>query len=89
MIANKRVWLVSGANRGIGFNIVNILSQRENVVIFAGARDPTAATQLNELAAKNSNLHVIKLTSTSEEDAKAAAKKIEEVSVILYNGMTV
>ncbi|EIN06093.1 NAD(P)-binding protein [Punctularia strigosozonata HHB-11173 SS5] len=46
------VWLISGANRGIGLGIVKVLAAKPDTLVFAGARNPPAATDLHELAAQ-------------------------------------
>lgn len=60
------------------------------VVVFAGARDPSKATDLQALADKSSGrLHIVKLTSASEEDNVAAIKEVEQkaghVDVLIAN----
>ncbi|KII93152.1 hypothetical protein PLICRDRAFT_35337 [Plicaturopsis crispa FD-325 SS-3] len=75
------VYLVSGANRGIGFGIVQSLVLRDDVVVFAGARDPAAAKNLQALATEHpAKLHVVKLTSGNEEDNQAAAALVQKVA---------
>jgi len=69
---------VSGANRGIGLGLVQQLVKRDNVLLFAGARDPTKATALNSLAEETGRIVIVKLESTSEEDAKAAAQLVKD-----------
>ncbi|PRP85678.1 hypothetical protein PROFUN_06512 [Planoprotostelium fungivorum] len=76
----QKVWLISGANRGIGFGLVNNLLARSDVIIYAGAREPAKATELQKLAAEHKNLHIVKLTSGSVEEAKEAAAVIEKRS---------
>jgi NAD(P)-dependent dehydrogenase (short-subunit alcohol dehydrogenase family) len=75
----SQAWLITGANRGIGFEITK-LAAKKGYVVFAGVRDPSKAITLNELAATNPNIHLIKLQSASEADARAAARAIEEVT---------
>lgn len=49
--------------------------------MFAGARDPSKAVALQELAAKNPNVvHIVKLTSGEVEDNKVAAAEIERIA---------
>ena len=74
---NTQVWLVTGANRGIGYQIVHQVATRPNTIVFAGVRNPSKATDLQKLASSHENLHILKLESTSEFDAAAAAKEIE------------
>ncbi|GAA6040950.1 hypothetical protein JCM8097_003204 [Rhodosporidiobolus ruineniae] len=88
-MASQTVYLISGANRGIGFEIVKQLASRPDTLVFAGARDPSKADALNTLAKEKGNVEVVKLSSTSEEEAAAVAKAIEEkagkVDVVFAN----
>jgi len=78
--ANATSWLITGANRGLGFGFVEKLSRRPDTVVYAGARNPSTATALQKLASENPNIHILKIESTSEEDVHAAAKKVEAIS---------
>jgi norsolorinic acid ketoreductase len=74
-------YLITGASRGIGVEMVRILSNRPGTVVFAGVRDPSSASaDLKQIASANSNIHIIKLDSATEGDAKTAAKTIEEIA---------
>ncbi|PRP88861.1 hypothetical protein PROFUN_00329 [Planoprotostelium fungivorum] len=75
---NQKIWLISGANRGIGFGLVKNVITRPDVVVYAGARDPAKATELQKLAAEHNNLHIVKLTSGSVEQAREVAAAIEK-----------
>ena len=77
---NTQVWLVTGANRGIGYQIVEQILSRPNTIVFAGVRTPSKATDLAKLAASNDNLQILQLESPSESDAAAAAKFIESTT---------
>ena len=89
-LLNRRA--VSGANRGLGYGLVEKLITKRNVVIFAGVRDLAAATALNELAADHKNLHVMKLTSAGKADNVAAAELVEKlvgkVDVLMANAVS-
>ncbi|KZO92362.1 NAD(P)-binding protein [Calocera viscosa TUFC12733] len=75
------VYLISGANRGIGLGLVKYLAKRDNVVVFAGARNLSAAKELHELETQYpSKVHAVKLTSCDKEDNLAAVQKIKEVA---------
>jgi len=87
-------WLITGANRGIGYGLVSSLVQRPNTTIVAAVRDPTsAAKSLDALAQKTANgtkIIVVKISSTSETDAKAAVVELKqqgitELDVVIAN----
>jgi NAD(P)-dependent dehydrogenase (short-subunit alcohol dehydrogenase family) len=59
---------------------VKSLLARSNTVIFAGARDPSKAMDLQALEKEHpGKLHIVKLTSTNEVENKAAAEHIKSV----------
>ncbi|KZP14526.1 NAD(P)-binding protein [Athelia psychrophila] len=73
------VYLISGANRGIGLAITAALAARPDTVVFAGARNPSTATELQALSrSMPSNVHIVKLASADEEDHKAAVDQIKK-----------
>lgn len=76
---SPQVWFISGANRGIGFGLAQLVAAHGNIV-FAGARTPSKATALQKLAASNPNVHVVKLEATSASDVAAAAKTVESTT---------
>lgn len=81
---------VTGANRGIGFGLVEALANRSGVLVFATARDPARADRLNKLAEENKGkVVVVKLEVTSDEDAKKAAEEVkkytDKVDVLIAN----
>ncbi|KZO92382.1 NAD(P)-binding protein [Calocera viscosa TUFC12733] len=74
------VYLVSGANRGIGLELVTQLAARDNVVVFAGARNPSTAKDLHTLESKYpGKVYTVKLTSPDVTDNKAVVAKIKEI----------
>ncbi|KAJ3035945.1 hypothetical protein HDV00_003292 [Rhizophlyctis rosea] len=83
------VYFVTGANRGLGLGLVTALSKRPNTIVFATARDPSKAIDLQALAKTNPNLHIIKLEVTSVEDTKAAADYVSRttggIDVVIAN----
>jgi len=75
------VYLVSGANRGIGLGLVTALAHRENAVVFAGARNPLAATDLHALVNEfPGKVHIVKLTSCDKKDNEAAVEEISSIA---------
>ncbi|KAJ7766529.1 hypothetical protein DFH07DRAFT_955258 [Mycena maculata] len=87
-MSTETVYLVSGANRGIGYGLVATLAARPNTIVFAGARDP-AAQSLKELVAKHTNVHPVKLTAGDKADNEAAIAEIQktagQLDVIIAN----
>jgi hypothetical protein len=76
-----RPFTVSGANRGIGYQLVLALLERQpDAIIFAGARDPASANELNDVASKHQNVHVVKLIADDEESNKKAVEEIKKVT---------
>lgn len=79
MMTDPTVYLVSGANRGIGLGFVTALANRENVIVFAGARDPSAASALHGLQeAHPGKVYLVKLVSADETGNRAAIQQIKE-----------
>lgn len=76
----QTIYFISGANRGLGLGFVEALSKRPNTVIYAGVRDVNNANELQKLNSLTNNIHIVKLESMSETDAKTAAEKIKKTS---------
>ncbi|EJU05874.1 NADP-binding protein [Dacryopinax primogenitus] len=75
------VYLVSGANRGIGFGIVKSLLDRPDVIVFAGVRKPAGASDLLSLQSNHSEkLHILPLTSAYRSDNLAAVSEIQRIA---------
>jgi NAD(P)-dependent dehydrogenase (short-subunit alcohol dehydrogenase family) len=77
----------------VGLGLVQVLAHRDNVVIFAGARDPSAATDLHDLVKTYpGKVHIVKLTSTDEENNRAAVEEIRRIAgrldVVIANAGT-
>lgn len=68
--------LVTGSNRGIGFEFVRQYAERGWTVI-ATARDPSKAKELNELAAMHKNVAVEKLDIVNEVGIAAITRKYQ------------
>jgi NAD(P)-dependent dehydrogenase (short-subunit alcohol dehydrogenase family) len=78
--------LITGANKGIGLEFARQYAARGHRVI-ATARDPAAATELNELSKSNSSVIVEKLdvTDHSAIDALAAKYKSTPIDLLINN----
>jgi norsolorinic acid ketoreductase len=85
------IYFITGANRGLGYGFVETLASRANTIVFATTRNPSApsSSDLVTLAKSNPNVHILKLESTSVEDAQAAAefvkKTTNKIDVVIAN----
>jgi NAD(P)-dependent dehydrogenase (short-subunit alcohol dehydrogenase family) len=80
-------WLVTGANRGIGLELVRQLAQRGDTVD-AAARDPGAATELRGLAELHPgkvHLHRCDVRDDASVRATAAAVGGRTIDVVINN----
>lgn len=77
---NSHTYLVTGANRGIGLNLLTTYVSRPNTTVIAGVRDPSAFL-LKALTAvhrdPSSTLIIVKIDNNSATDAKAAAEFLQ------------
>lgn len=79
-VTRNVVYLISGANRGIGFALTKTLSQRPNHVIYAGTRSPPAKNNdaLRQLADETSrSVRIVQLSSGSSLDEAALVQQIK------------
>jgi NAD(P)-dependent dehydrogenase (short-subunit alcohol dehydrogenase family) len=69
--------LITGANRGIGYELVNQYLQFDAVQIFAACRTPSKASTLNALAAKHpEQLTIVQMDVDDEQSILTAAKTV-------------
>ncbi|KAI6175777.1 C-factor-like [Aphelenchoides bicaudatus] len=69
---------VTGASRGIGLGIVQHLLKYSDVKrIFAGARTPKEATDLQALAKQNPKIQIVQFDSLDDNSIKSAVKEVE------------
>jgi NAD(P)-dependent dehydrogenase (short-subunit alcohol dehydrogenase family) len=77
-MADKKVALITGANRGLGFETARQLGQK-GVVVVLGARQLTSAEEAAaKLKAEGIEAHGIQLDVTKAADRSAAAKYFDE-----------
>ena len=78
--------LITGANRGIGFEFVKVYLERDYNII-ATARKPEKAEALNALAAENDNLTVTQLDVTDFDRVDALALELEgqPIDILINN----
>ncbi|KAI8808541.1 short-chain dehydrogenase [Cladochytrium replicatum] len=87
------VYLVSGANRGIGFGLIEALLKRPKTVVIAAIRDASKPSPaLSELQlASGSRLIIVKIESASESDPFTAVEDlnsihgIDHIDVVIAN----
>lgn len=92
-MSDNTIYLVTGANRGIGRGLVAAYLLQPNTTVVAVVRDPShpTAASLPELAAaENSKLIVAKLNSLVEEDFAAlprtlAAQGVTKLDIVVAN----
>ncbi|KAJ7101411.1 hypothetical protein B0H15DRAFT_816029 [Mycena belliarum] len=77
--SDNTVYLISGANRGIGFGLVVALAARPDTIVFAGTRDP-AARSLRDLASKHANVYAVRLISGDKASNEAAITEIQKTA---------
>lgn len=79
--------LIAGASRGIGLELVRQYAAAGDTVI-AGARDLSAAAQLDEVANGADNVQVVQLDIASPDSIKAAAEAIgdQPLDVVMVVG---
>ncbi|KAG7333199.1 hypothetical protein KOW79_003334 [Hemibagrus wyckioides] len=78
---NCKTVLVTGANRGLGLQIVESLVTGGCCPgkIIATARNPGQAKELQSLSKNHPNIHIIPLDVVSEESIKKAAVEVEQI----------
>jgi len=70
---------VTGASRGIGLGLVKHLVEQPDVKrIFAGARTPNEATDLQELAKKSQKVEIVQFDSLDDKSIKSAVSQVQK-----------
>ena len=82
MQIKNSVALVTGANRGIGRALVEVLLERGASRVYATGRD---VPSLNAVAQLDSRVRTIKLDVKSAVDARAAAERAKDVNLLIHN----
>lgn len=82
-VGGGAVILVTGANRGLGYEFTRQYAERGVKKIIATARSPERADELNELAAKHSNIVVEQLDVMDHARIEALAAEYEGTPIDL------
>ena len=80
MNLNGKTVLVTGANRGIGFALVNSLLKKGVAKVYAGARDTTKLPDFDD-----DRVEALELDITRAEQVDAAAKTAADVDLLINN----
>ncbi len=78
MPSDKKVALVTGATRGIGFETARQLGQKDVVVVVGGRTQQDATSAANKLVAEGIEAYPVAIDITRDADRKAAAGFIAE-----------
>jgi NAD(P)-dependent dehydrogenase (short-subunit alcohol dehydrogenase family) len=78
MPSEKKVALISGANRGIGFETARQLGQKGITVIVGARTQQTAKESADKLISENIEAYPLALDVTKDEDRKVAARLVAE-----------
>ncbi|KAK9318858.1 NAD(P)-binding protein [Lipomyces orientalis] len=77
-MAQHTIYLITGANRGIGLGLTKTLLGRPNTVVIAAVRDPATQAFQGIHLAENSKLIIAKIDSKSATDAAEAMKTLQK-----------
>jgi NAD(P)-dependent dehydrogenase (short-subunit alcohol dehydrogenase family) len=73
--------VISRTINSTGLGFVKSLVKRDDAIVFAGARTPAAAKELQDLATQfPDKLHIVKLESGSEKDSRAAVEQVKRIA---------
>jgi len=78
MSKDKKVALITGANRGIGFETAKQLGEKGITVVVGSRKISDAEAAAAKLKAAGTDAYPVKLDVTNAADRKAAAKYIAE-----------
>ncbi|CCH40888.1 3-oxoacyl-[acyl-carrier-protein] reductase [Wickerhamomyces ciferrii] len=75
-----KVYFISGANRGIGYEFAKQLSSIPSNTVIATARDPASASDLQQLSKSNSKVHIVKLDVADEESFDQLDEQLKNIA---------
>ena len=76
MTTNKQIALVTGANKGIGFETARQLAQR-GFIVWLGCRDEGRGVAAARALSKDGDVRFVRLDVTDDESVRAAASHVE------------
>jgi len=85
MSSSNTVYLITGANRGLGLGLVTALLKRPNTTIIAGVRDVTSSSSkalLSLHAAEASQVILAHIDSNDQHSAELAVKGLKGIDRI-------
>jgi len=85
MSSSNTVYLITGANRGLGLGLVTALLKRPNTIIIAGVRDVTSSSSqalLSLHTAEASKVVLAHIDSNDQRSAELAVKGLEDIDKI-------
>lgn len=89
--SSNTVYLITGANRGIGLGLVTALLKRPNHIIIAGVRDTTSSTSQALLSLPTANASEVILAYIDSNDHRSAQiaiaglKDIPKIDTVIAN----
>jgi NAD(P)-dependent dehydrogenase (short-subunit alcohol dehydrogenase family) len=75
---NEKIVLITGANRGIGFETARQLAGKDFIVIIGARSEANGAEAVEKLKAEGFNADYVKLDTTDAETIKSAAQTVGE-----------
>lgn len=78
MIDTQKIVLITGANKGIGFEIAMQLGQKDMTVLLGARNESRGLEAVKRLKEKKINAHFIKIDLNDITSIKMASKKIED-----------
>jgi len=81
------IYLITGANRGIGRGLTEAFASRPNTTVIAAVRDPAAKSSkeletLGKELKNGSKIIIVKISATSETEAREAVKSLQDEHAI-------
>jgi len=86
----EKVFLITGASRGLGLEMIHQLSSEAKYFIFAAVRHPETSTELKEIASKaKGHVEIIQLDVSDKKSIEKAAEvvkgKTKRIDVLINN----